>query len=111
MRTRGAYPVVGLAPSLVLGIVTLKSLEAINPDVEVGDIQDYVKGSASFHKRWSRVWLTIVSCDITVISVTKDLQQLLIVHEVFGDQNGTALLHGTSQAPKYTVPRLTGQVV
>lgn len=51
MRTRGAYPVVGLAPSLVLGVVTLKSLEAINPDVEVGDIQDYVNGSVSFDKR------------------------------------------------------------
>ena len=38
MKTMGAYPVVGLAPSLVLGIVTLKSLEAINPDVEIGDI-------------------------------------------------------------------------
>lgn len=33
-------PVVGLAPSLFLGIVTLKSFEAINPDVEVGDIQE-----------------------------------------------------------------------
>ena len=48
MRTRGAHLVVGLAPSLVLAVVTLKGLEAINPDVEVGDIQDCVEGLASF---------------------------------------------------------------
>ena len=54
MRTKGcvdSYPAVGLAPSLGLDMVALKGLEAVNPDVEVGDIQDYVKGSAKCHKR------------------------------------------------------------
>lgn len=57
------------------------------------------------------MWLTIVSCDVADISVPNDLKQLLVVHEVFGDQNGAALFHGSRQAPKYTVPRLARQVV
>lgn len=57
------------------------------------------------------MWLTIVSCDVADISVPNDLKQLFVVHEVFGDQNGAALFHGSRQAPKYTVPRLARQVV
>lgn len=57
------------------------------------------------------MWLMIVSCDVADISVPKDIKQLLVVHEVFGDQNGAALLRGSRQAPKYTVPRLARQVV
>jgi len=44
----GAYLVVDLTLNLVLGVVALESLETINTDVEVGDLQDYVRILASF---------------------------------------------------------------
>lgn len=48
MGTRAAYLVVGLAPRLGLGVVILESLEVVDSDVEVGDMQDCVEHLAGF---------------------------------------------------------------
>lgn len=69
----GACLVVGLTPRLGLGVVTLETLEAVDSDVEVGDVQDCVEDLAGFQKSWRCVWLTIVSCDVADIRVPKDV--------------------------------------
>lgn len=61
---------VGLTPRLGLGVVTLETLEAVDSDVEVGDVQDCVEDLAGFQKSWR---LTIVSCDVADIRVPKDV--------------------------------------
>lgn len=54
---------------------------------------------------------TFVSSDFTVIDVTEDLQQVLVVHEILRHQNRAALLDCAGQLAIDTVPCLTRQVV
>lgn len=57
------------------------------------------------------VQLTVFSCDFTGISVPENPQQLLVIHEIFRNQDGTTFLHRSRQLPKDACPRLAGQVV
>jgi hypothetical protein len=57
------------------------------------------------------VQLTVFSCDFTGISVPENTQQLLVIHEIFRNQDGTTFLHRSRQLPKDACPRLAGQVV
>ena len=63
------------------------------------------------HQSWGTSKLTVFSGNFTGISIPKNAQQLLVIHEIFRNQDGTAFLHCSRQLPKDACPCLTGQVV
>ena len=57
------------------------------------------------------VQLTVFSCDFTGISVPENTLQLLVIHKILRNQDGTTFLHRSRQLPKDACPRLAGQVM
>ena len=54
---------------------------------------------------------TILGSDFAGVSVPENAQQLLVIHEILRNKDGTALLYSPRQLPKDAVPRLARQVV
>lgn len=49
--------------------------------------------------------------NFAVICVSKDSQQLLVVHEVFRNQDGTTFFYCSRKLPKNARPRLTRKIM
>lgn len=87
------YLVVDLAPSLIFKVEVLESLQAINSDIEIRGVKNFIPRSAASYFMAVMGRRTVCCFDFTVVSVPKNGQHVLVIHEIFRNKNGTTLLH------------------